>query len=439
MGIFFLLFSFYAFAEDWKGSLNGSLDSEYLYQAQSNMPDNKDSRGLFTLKAPGSIRYGKKIRLKFLPEFSADPQNISKGDRYFFNPQEFYLQWNPSPWTLQAGFNTLQWGDTDVFNPMDVINPRRYADPLRSEKIGTPMVLLKRDFESFFIEGIYLPIQPKTKLPGEQSRWLPRDVYNTRNISVPGFGANTQFRLLTPSQFNFTYREPMIYDNALKNNFAARVKIRLSGFDWTLAGYQGVAMSPSVNIKEINIDATDASLTNPTLTVDPDIALQAAYYKVRMTGTSFSWVLGSMLLMGASAYTNVLSKGPYLPRKVWENVLGLERNFSVGKNTLTAILQGTYIVRDNNKDKTSVSLAQMFDRAAMLALRYAIGEKHSILLSYLRDTKFKGNFLHSELSFGLADSLALKFSGDMLLGAVETPIGTYRKNSRGVAGLSFKW
>ena len=64
-----------------------------------------------------------------------------------------------------------------------------------------------------------------------------------------------------------------------------------------------------------------------------------------MTGTSFTWVLGSFLLKGAAAYTHTLDRRFDLPARTWENALGLERTFSVGKGSLTALVQGTYVDR----------------------------------------------------------------------------------------------
>jgi hypothetical protein len=169
------------------------------------------------------------------------------------------------------------------------------------------------------------------------------------------------------------------------------------------------------------------------------VYLRATYYKARMLGTSFSWVLGDFLVKGASAYTKPISVKADLPKKSWENVLGFERTFSPGTHSITALAQGTYVNRGDVLDTNSVSLARMFDRSGMLGLRWVPHERWTILASYLRDFKFKGNFMHDEISFKLKDAWSLKFSADLLAGKTETPIGTYAQNDRYDLALKVQW
>ncbi|MCO5142170.1 MAG: hypothetical protein M9962_03670 [Oligoflexia bacterium] len=433
---FMFLFPLITQAADWKTSFGGELELEGVYWVSGKvLPDKQVARPIVSLKIPSTIRYGRRWRLRLLPNMQADPTNESKRERYFFDPQEAYFQYQSLPWTVQLGFNVHTWGDTDVFNPLDVVNPRRYFDPFRSEKLGSPGLLVKREFEKLFIELLYIPVQRKTLLPGEKSRWMPRDVYKSRSVGT-SFGSG---RIILPTNMNYQYLDSLELDDALKNNFGARFKFRFSGFDWTVAGFYGAATTPAVNLRRVTATATTL-LPELTFVVDPDIFLQAAYYKSRMLGTSFVWVLfDDYLVKGAVANSKPVSSRRDLPLETWESVLGIERSFALGKGSITVLAQATYVDRGDAVDTNSVSLSRMFDKAGMLGLRWSPNEKWTAVASYLRDIKFEGSVIHSDISYKLADGWKTKIAGDLLDGKTETPIGTYRKNDRLTLSIQRQW
>lgn len=422
-------------AAEWKTSFGTDLEAEGLYWTEGTVgPDNKTMRGIFTARPNAAIRYGRSLRIKALPIVQWDPTNVSKDEKLYWDVQEGYFQWQNLPWTIQLGLNVFNWGDTDVFNPLDVVNARRFYDPMRSEKLGAPALVIKRDFENFFVEGVYIPKQRKTLVPGENSRWLPRDIYRVRSLPIqPGMAA----RIILPSNIRYTYADELEVDNALDNNVGLRFKFRLPNFDWTIAGFQGAAPTPDVRLRRltVNTQSTSSDLSLVTVTVDPDIQLQAGYYPVRMTGTSFAWVLGDYLVKGAAAYTHTMNRRFDLPARTWENALGVERTFGVGKGSLTALVQATYVDRGDSVDTNSISLARMFDRGVMGALRWAPNESWTVLASYLKDTKFKGDLWHGESTYKIADGWRAKLSADLLDGQTETPLGTYKRNDRATISL----
>jgi hypothetical protein len=422
-------------AAEWKFDADADIELEGLYSTQSQVgPDDRGFRGIGTFKFPSTLRSGRAFRLKLLPLAQVDQQNVSQNERFYWDFPEAYLQYQSLPWTFQAGLNVFQWGDTDVFNPLDVVNPRRYFDPLRSEKIGTPALVVKRDFKKFFVEAIYMPVQRRTLLPGEDSRWLPRDIFRTRSVGTGEYGT---WRVLLPKNLRYRYQQHIEIDDPLKNNFGLRAKFRFSGFDWTVAAYEGSAPAPTVTVGLIRL--TGGSLASKTISVDPDVQLLPIYYRNRMYGTSFVWVLGDFLVKGASAVNKPTQADIDLPKKAWENALGLERTFGLGEGSVTALVQGTYVRRDEDVVTNSISLARMFDRAVMGALRWAPDERWTVLLSYLNDLHFKGSLVHSEVAWRIADGWRTKVSGDFLSGPTETPLGTYKDNDRVTLSLGAQW
>ncbi len=430
---------------EWKSSANVDVTAEGLYWASGILrPDKNRARALGTVKVPMGLRNGRTLRFRLLPIFQSDHLSPSKNERYFWDIQEGYMQLQFLPWTIQLGQNVQTWGDTDVFNPLDVVNARRYFDPFRSEKLGAPTLLVKREWESFFFEAIYIPRQRETLLPGEESRWLPRDVYRSRRFEGVdiGGGQTLSGNINLPSDMRYHYNKPSVLSAVLNDNFGARMKFRFSGFDWTIAGFQGAATTPSVNLDNPTTFSiyVRPGATSVDLNVQPDIFLKALYYKTRMVGTSFVWVLGDFLVKGASAHTAILSNAEdgLLPKETWENALGLERTFGLGSGSLTALAQGTYVKRPEKLDTNSVSLTRMFDRAAMAGLRWAPNERLTVLASVLYDIHYKGHLEHAEIGYKLKDGLLGKLGADMLDGKAETPLGTYRRNDRVFISLNLQ-
>ena len=246
-------------------------------------------------------------------------------------------------------------------------------------------------------------------------------------------------------EFRYHYGRKAVLGAATRDNFGGRLKFRLPGFDWTIAGFQGAAPAPAVNIT--SIPSASLSLVPGTNTVDvnvgPDIFLQALYFKNRMLGTSFVWVLGDFLLKAASAQNHVVSRldgsiANRLPKDSWENALGFERTFSVGSGSLTALLQGTYVKRNEKLDTNSVSLARMFDRAGMLGFRWAPSERWTLTASLLHDFLYQGNFEHLDASYKIADGWYGKLAGDFIDGKAETPLGTFKRNDRITVSLNLQ-
>jgi hypothetical protein len=74
----------------------------------------------------------------------------------------------------------------------------------------------------------------------------------------------------------------------------------------------------------------------------------------------------------------------------------------------------------------------------MVGLRWAPNEKWAVLASGLRDIKFLGDFEHFEASYKVAEGVSAKVAGDRLNGQPETPLGTYKRNSRVMLSLNMQ-
>ena len=109
---------------------------------------------------------------------------------------------------------------TDGFNPVDIVNPKQYFDPLHSRKKGVLSLLVSESLPLFDYDFLYIPTNPGGSMPGEESRWLPREVF------IPLDSANNTV-LLLPESLRNHYGTTTDLDNARDNNFALRLQKHL--------------------------------------------------------------------------------------------------------------------------------------------------------------------------------------------------------------------
>lgn len=402
-----------------------------------------DSTGYFTpvaptnqfletgqLSLPTTIRY-KDLKLRFSPTGQADPLNNSTTERYWAEVPEGFAQYEDNGWTMKLGYNVYTWGVTDGFNPLDVVSARRYQDPLRPQKLGAPGVTLKKDIDKFSFEGVYIPWQRQTILPGNDSRWLPRQTVRNQSISFAGETGT----ISVPANLNYSFQNPTEKNDALENNYGFRIQGQglVEGLDASAEYFEGASPVPAV-IATVNVISQQLFPTY-ILFVDPNISLQAEYYRQRVYGGSLVYANFGSIFRAEAAITRLISAGQELPGDSEAYVAGVEHPFPLGPDALTLLVQGTYQRQSVAIQNATTDLSRVFDRAGMVALRYTFTEKLTGLASALFDVESHGEYAHAEGSYALTDSVKLGLAGDELWGAVTTPLGTYNNNARVIASV----
>ena len=354
-------------SEIWKSSTHGVAALDSIYYPQPVGPTNQLLE-IGRLSFDSTVKHGKEFRIKFTPTFQADPLNYSASERYWSELPESYLQFQSSGFNIQAGYNTFTWGVTDGYNPLDVVSARRYQDPLRQEKLGAPSLSVKKDLENVSFEAIYIPLQRKSILPGDHSRWLPRQVLTTTSI-----GNGTQTATLNlPPQLDYQYREEQVRDHALENNFGLRMQVAglFEGLDVSLQGFEGAANTPAVDI------GASGSLVQfqPRLIIraDPQVYLTPVYYRQRVYGASLVYAFSGMIFKSEFAITRLISRGQDLLGNAEEFIAGFERPIPVWGHDLTLVVQGTVVKHSVPVTNAATSLNRIFDQAFLGGLRYPL-------------------------------------------------------------------
>lgn len=392
---------------------------ESLVWPQSYGEGTNDQLNRLQLVPTLSGKFGESIRLSFKPELFWDPENNSANERVFLNIGEASFKYRTPTSSWQIGSHILNWGVTDGYNPLDVVNPKQFYDPLRAKKIGVWSLLFSHSSENAEQELIYIPKSQSSLLPGVNSRWLPREIY------IPQSPGNDVI-LLLPENIHFTYGDHIILDKAMDHNLGLRLQWHLGSIDLGLYAFEGLSAFPIIQPEVTGrvIQVSPATI----IQTDPDIILHLKDYRQRQAG--FSWVSSqyNFLLKYAASYTQSLGSDPLLPGWMHEQVLGLERNFNIGPDgLLIAILQYSYI-NDEKEDDSNLSVAQIFRRAWMVGGRFSWGDNWTLNVLGLYDTLHFSHLQEYGVARRLFDIWTLELSANFIAGRSDTPLGIYNQN-----------
>lgn len=154
---------------------------------------------------------------------------------YYVELNEAYLTIDTERIDFILGKKMMRWGTGDGINPMDLINPRDYRDPIAGARADARLPILLADgiflLGPVTVEGILIPKAEVNKffLPG--SPWEPKGLKNLRKSAESGK------IILSPGE------EP---DDWFKDaEFAFRISTVWKGFDLALLYYNGYTDDPA--------------------------------------------------------------------------------------------------------------------------------------------------------------------------------------------------
>jgi hypothetical protein len=422
--IFLFLNLSYAVRPEWSLHLDSKLSASLFTQEYGEGTNND----LEQLELIPIYRWKNTDTYRFFlrPQFIWDPNNKSTEEQSYLDG-EAYFRIKGDTNSLQIGYNIFNWGVTDGYNPLDVLNPKQYYDPLHSKKRGLPSVVYSFNRESFNADFVYAPINVGTILPGVNSRWLPREVF------IPQTPEN-DLVLVLPDNLRYTYGDREEFDQALHNNYGARLQFHSESIDIGLMYFDGASTFPIVQpiVTGQIVQVSPKTVIN----VDPDVTLDLKDYRNRMLG--LTWVSSQLgfILKLASTYTNNVGEDPLLPGWIQENILGLEKTFDIGNEiSFIGVLQGSYI-RSERENDSNLSYTEIFRKAVMAGGRLTWKEVWNLNFLVLLDTGHQSNYEEITLQRRLYDAWTLALTADFIAGSEDTPLGVYSKNDSYTLSLS---
>lgn len=364
------------------------------------------------------LKYKDSLRVVAKPYLLASPGNKSTEEQFWADPNEMFIQWKRDPLNIQLGYNVVSWGVTDGYNPLDIVNPKQYFDPLHSKKKGVLSVLISESLPYYDYELLYIPINSGATMPGEESRWLPREVY------IPLDATNSTV-LLLPNSLRYHYGTTTELDNARSNNVALRLQKHLGPVDVSLSGYEGVASFPLIQAVFTGTVVQVAPKT--VVAVDPDVTLNLKDYRTRQGGFTFVSSQWDFLFKYETSYSQSISDDPLAPGWLHENILGLEKTFSSSNGILIGVLQYSFLDSEKRND-SNLSVTEIFRRAWLLGFKMQWNDVWNISAQGLIDQLHGSSFQEYSLGRRFFDRMTVALTADFIDGPSDTPLGVYNKN-----------
>jgi hypothetical protein len=382
------------------------------------------------------VSFGTKLlKARIAPFFRFDAGVRSDAtDRFIVDSKEISVGGKPSSqFRWAVGLLRFEWGMTDIYNPLDVVNPRNYTDLLNIEKRGSPAVHFEWSPDPWSLSLVYIPVQLPAILPSERSSWLPREVVRSRTVSAGSFGT---VQAILPSNFKYRYTGSEIVSAAMNHNFGLKLDRRSGGFDFSIVAFQGASVAPG-----LSIDSGGTVISGPpyVIQLDPEVGLKRIEYTKRTAGLGFSWVLDPVIVKYSGAYADKTeTKRTDISGWSHSHVFSFETSHAgPGESNVTWIFGATSQINEQDGENTVSSLDRVFDKAVLLGNRWAWGEKVSFLVGAVFDTKDKGILGRLTSDWKISDGVVLNFSVDILDGPPDSALGAYRNNDR--LGLGLSW
>ena len=421
-----LFFAIHAEAEDSEWGFNADMNLTGLYFPQEYGTDTNQLLGKFEFDPILRWKYKDSWRLFIRPVFIADPANNSQREKYFADPTEAYIKFQKEVLAIRLGFNTFTWGVTDGYNPVDILNTKVLYDPLHAKKLGAFSLAISEALPLIEYDIVYVPKARQALLPGEHSRWLPREVF------VPQTPDNNLI-LLLPNNLVYNYGDRTVLDNSLDNNFALRLQKTISIFDLSISGFDGVAPYPII---EPQVHGTIIQVSPKIIVqMDPDVILDAKDYRIRQGGFSLVSHQWDFLFKYETSYSQ--SQGDYinLPGWIHESVAGLEKTFNFTSGTVIGVVQYSWLNTQKAND-SNISITEIFRRAWMLGIRAQWHEVWTMNLLGLYDTVHSSHFEEITIGRRFYDTWTASVTADFFNGSIENTLGLYDKNDSVAISLS---
>jgi hypothetical protein len=158
-----------------------------------------------------------------------------RNEIYYVELNEAYLTVDTERIDFILGKKMMRWGTGDGINPMDLINPKDYRDPIASARADArlPIFLANGTFllGPVTIEGVLIPRPEVNEFPLPDSPWEPKALKEMRRM------AKSDEIVLAPKE------EP---DNWFEDaEFAFRISTVRHGFDLAFLYYNGYTDDPA--------------------------------------------------------------------------------------------------------------------------------------------------------------------------------------------------
>jgi hypothetical protein len=233
---------------------------------------------------------------------------------------------------LRIGKQKFAWGKLDLFQPTDVVDPKRYTDPFimsaEDQKIGIPAIRA-----SYYPPGlgehwpqdmratlIWVPMPIPPRFPLQDERWFPAAYTVPATTLIPGSEFGPGAPDLQSTNTFLTANNPPPWQLS-KGAIALRLNGLWHGTDWDLYYYNGLETAPAF--------ALDTALTAPNPSdfgrcvlgavpgpceIQSTTVLRPTTGRIQLAGADAAFETHGIAVRGEGAF----STSRFLPRSVSE-------------------------------------------------------------------------------------------------------------------------
>lgn len=311
---------------------------------------------------------------------------------------------------LIIGKQIFSWGNSDLYNPGDDLNPRDVLDPINPVKLGSPSISARYLGNGFSLQGVAIPDFTPARIPMVGDRWArSTDTLLAQATTIPGItGLAFTPRVMPDDSNDYQYGLHLSKRNILPNA------------DIEISWYHGY----------------DAYGVYTATLAPPDLILTRVFPEYDEFSISAVTTVSELVLYGTASYHN--TKKQTLADDYVSYDIGGRYTFSELQETLpfTEIqLVLEYAGDHTTKNKTSVTnIDTGYERVLDNSLLGKVTLKHSeftsIELGVVYQLDDHDGLVPMKIIHKPSDKLELSASVDLIFGDSGTFFGDYNKNDR---------
>ncbi len=348
-----------------------------------------------------------------------------------YNTRDTLLDFKLGDEHLQIGTFIKQWEGPDGFNPMDITTVKDYRDPFATESLASAGINFFGGEKKFTYDALFVPWQTPTRLPGDQSRWLPR--------KTPFPLVSGQNTLLVPQQPVLDVQSHQFVNDALRNNFGARIGFHGDAWDLSLAGYQGAAQLPIFKVHIVgDLVTTQPDGTNVIQIRNP-IQLQPLEYLRRSFAAGYvSTLSDTWVFRAAGRYDQPVGNDPLLPGPSDQFVGGFEKTFTINEQTVMFSLQYAY-AKILDSPTGVLNITDPFQNAILYGMRFPVREDFVLYYMGIWSHQIGATYNRLKLEKKLAEAVTLELGFDLIRGPSDNLLGIWSDECRASLGLLYQF
>ncbi len=386
-------------------------------------PIKSDQQNL-TLEIESKHSFSENFQIRFEPQLKISIAEKLVDVSLDYNLRDSQIEANFSALHFQIGSFIKAWEGPDGYNPMDIATMKSYRNPFAPENLGSLGISLAGGESQVTWETQFIPWQTAPRLPGENSRWLPR------KTSLPLSDGSTS--VLAPENPEFQIATHQSLNEALRNNFGGRIQFHGKAWDLSLAAFVGAAQLP---VSKVALKGDLIQIDPPIIQLNNPIQLQPVDYRRRTLALGIvSSAQETWIYRLAGRHDQPLGDDVVLPTWTEQFVGSMEKSLEIFQQMAVLSLGYSY-GRSPQLPSGPLTIQDPFQASLLYGARLPIGDNLLLVYSGLWEHRHNAAFNRLKAERKISEHFILDFSLDQIQGPANSLFGFWTNQSRASLGL----